>query len=770
MYFGYVLGLFSPFFLENDESVGSSPSQIILFDNIPPETPTIPSVVPTLPHTFPFCTLIHLTVTLPRDHYHKTRMRCYCSVDEQSSSQPIPLGRPYRTHPNGVRKMLTAGKRVRALPSGRLVSRYPSDHSSSDHFSSDDSSLDSSSDSSSGHSLPDSSVDATATIFARPSRKRCRSPIVLVPLATPVPRALSPIRADLLPPCKRIRGVVTASDYDDSTKESYEAYMEPDIDSDVQADIDADTAAAKAAVARKVDVGVEVGLGSDGEVKAESGDGALEAYEVNRNRGPTMESGDEREDDNGDDYGNVNCDGGGNGNGNGLDGGNGDGNPNVNVGGVVPVAFMLCTKMVPEEEEDIVEKFIRGVPNNIQGNGHYKSGCPKLKNQNHGSKAAKNKARGRAYALRGGDDNPDSNVVTDYSKKGGRQVEGGATQRRVDRPRFSEDIPKTAFRTRYGHYEFQVMPFGLTNASAVFMDQMNRVCKPYLDKFVIVFIDDIMIYSKRMEDHEEHFRLILELLKKDELYAKFSKAGRSFDEKGESHSLRISPAQIHEKNYTTHDLELGAVVFALKMWRHYQYGTKCVVFTEHKSLQHILDQKELNMRQRQWLELLSDNDCEIRYHLEKVNMVADALSRNERIKPLRVRALVMTIGLNLPVQILNAQVEARKEENYEAEYLCEIATYVSKCLACAKVKAKHQKPSGLLVHPETLPLVEFSYNNSCHTSINVAPFETLYGRKCQSLVCWDEVGDSQLTGPEIIHETTEKIIQIKLHIQAAHDR
>nr|GFB27844.1 putative reverse transcriptase domain-containing protein [Tanacetum cinerariifolium] len=86
-----------------------------------------------------------------------------------------------------------------------------------------------------------------------------------------------------------------------------------------------------------------------------------------------------------------------------------------------------------------------------------------------------------------------------------------------------EDIPKTAFRTRYGHYEFQVMPFGLTNALAVFMDLMNRVCKPYLDKFVSVFIDDILIYSKNKKEHEEHLTLILELLKKEELYARFSK-------------------------------------------------------------------------------------------------------------------------------------------------------------------------------------------------------------------------------------------------------
>ncbi|GJY49811.1 putative reverse transcriptase domain-containing protein [Tanacetum coccineum] len=262
------------------------------------------------------------------------------------------------------------------------------------------------------------------------------------------------------------------------------------------------------------------------------------------------------------------------------------------------------------------------------------------------------------------------------------------------------------------------------------------------------------------KENEEHLKVILELLKKEELYAKFSKC-----------EFWIPKLKIHEKNYTTHDLELGAVVFALKIWRHYLYGTKFTVFLDHKSLQHILDQKELNMRQRHWLELLSDYDCEIRYHPGKANVVADALSRKERIKWLRVRALVMTIGLDLPKQILNAQTEAQKLENLKNEdvggmirkdipkeklephadgtlclndrswLLCygdlrtvimheshkskysihpgsdkmyqdikklywwpnmkaEVATYVRKCLTCAKVKAKHQRPSGLLVQPE----------------------------------------------------------------------
>ncbi|GKF28734.1 putative reverse transcriptase domain-containing protein, partial [Tanacetum coccineum] len=125
----------------------------------------------------------------------------------------------------------------------------------------------------------------------------------------------------------------------------------------------------------------------------------------------------------------------------------------------------------------------------------------------------------------------------------------------------------------------------------------------------------------------------------------------------------------HEENYTTHDLELGAVVFALRLWRHYLYGMKCVVFTDHKSLQYILNQKELNLRQRRWIKLLSDYDCEIRYHPRKVNVVADALSRKERDKLLRVRALMMTVHNDLPKQIRKAQEEAMKGENVEAANL-----------------------------------------------------------------------------------------------------
>ncbi|GKD36102.1 putative reverse transcriptase domain-containing protein [Tanacetum coccineum] len=336
----------------------------------------------------------------------------------------------------------------------------------------------------------------------------------------------------------------------------------------------------------------------------------------------------------------------------------------------------------------------------------------------------------------------------------------------------------------------------------------------WFDKRTAIFMD---LMNQNKQEHEEHLKLILELLKKEEFYAKFSKCefwiskvqflGYVIDSQG----IHVDPTKIESiKDWASpkSPTEIrqflglaGAPILALpegskdfiiycnalikglgtvlmqREKRHYLYGTKCTVFTDHKSLQHILNQKELNMRQRHWLELLSDYDCEIRYHLGKANVVADALSRKEREPPLWVRALVMTISLNLPKQILDAQTEARKPKNIKNEdvggmlvenskdpeklrteklepradgTLClngrswlpcygdlrtvimheshkskysihpgsekmyqdmkklywwpnmkaNIATYVSKCLTCAKVKAEHQRPSGLLVQPD----------------------------------------------------------------------
>nr|GEV63111.1 putative reverse transcriptase domain-containing protein [Tanacetum cinerariifolium] len=174
-----------------------------------------------------------------------------------------------------------------------------------------------------------------------------------------------------------------------------------------------------------------------------------------------------------------------------------------------------------------------------------------------------------------------------------------------------EDIAKTVFKTRYGLYEFQVMPFGLTNALTVFMDLMNRVCKLCFDKFVIVIVDDILIYSRNKEEHEEHLKLILEFLKKKELYAKFSKC---------------------------------------KFW-----------LLKVQFLGYDFDSQGREI------------------------VVADALSRKEQVKPLRVRALVMTISSNLSSQICDAQVETLKEENVKDENLHSEPEYIEAFKVLAKV-------------------------------------------------------------------------------------
>ncbi|KAD3640990.1 hypothetical protein E3N88_30213 [Mikania micrantha] len=593
-----------------------------------------------------------------------------------------------------------------------------------------------------------------------------------------------------------------------------------------------------------------------------------------------------------------------------------------------------------------------------------------------------------------------------------------------------EDVPKTAFRTRYGHYEFLVMPFGLTNAPAVFMDLMNRVCKPYLDKFIIVFIDDILVYSRTKQEHEGHLRMLLELLRQEKLYAKFSKCefwlrevqfmrhvindkgiqvdptkveavmrrfiqdfsniaspltsltqknikfvwGQKQEEAFQILKQKLSSAPIlalpngsndfvvycdasanglgcvlmqrnnviayasrqlkrHEANYATHDLELGAVVFALKIWRHYLYGTRFVVYSDHKSLKHIFDQKDLNMRQRRWMEVLTDYDFELQYHPGKANVVADALSRKERVKPIRVRSLRLDVRVDIMDQLKKAQERALEDDNvkfeemiktvqqmtkgndgllrlktriwvpkygglrglileeaHKSKYLMhpgsdkmyytlkdhywwpgmkkDIAGYVEKCLTCLQrtkkgndviwvivdmltksahflaikesyelerlaqiyvdeIVTKHGVPLSIVsdrdsrftsrfwqifqnamgtrldmstaYYPQTdgqsertiqtledmlracviefggswdthLPLMEFSYNNSYHASLKSASFEALYGRKCRTPICWFEVGEGQLIGPELILDTTDKVNQIRERLKAVQDR
>ncbi|GKC75497.1 putative reverse transcriptase domain-containing protein, partial [Tanacetum coccineum] len=469
----------------------------------------------------------------------------------------------------------------------------------------------------------------------------------------------------------------------------------------------------------------------------------------------------------------------------------------------------------------------------------------------------------------------------------------------------------------------------------------NRYPLPRIDDLfdqLQVFIDDILVYSKDEEEHGKHLKIILELLKKERLYAKFSKCdfwldsvqflGHVIDHSG----VHVDPAKIKaikrkeeeafqmlkQKLCSAPTLALpegiedfmvycdaslkgyGAVLMRRK--KVIAYASRQLKVHEENYTTHGLENYTTHdLELGAIIELLSEYNCEIRYHPGKANVVADASSRKGIDKPLRVRALMMIVHNDLPKQIREAQEQAMKRKNVKAENLgrlikpifefrpdgtcyfgnrwpnmkADIATYISKCLTCAKVKAEHQKPSGLLQQPEIpvwkweritidfvsglprtpsgydtiwvivdrltksahflpmkktdsmekltrlylkeikvlgtnldmstayrpqtdgqsertiqtledmlracvidfgsswdrhLPLVEFLYNNSYHASIKAAPYEALYGRKCRSLVCWSEVGDSQLTGPELICDTTEKIIHIKNRLLVARSR
>ncbi|GJS46399.1 putative reverse transcriptase domain-containing protein [Tanacetum coccineum] len=403
--------------------------------------------------------------------------------------------------------------------------------------------------------------------------------------------------------------------------------------------------------------------------------------------------------------------------------------PNMIHGSVVASKL----KTMQEEIEIATELMDKKIRTFVEPQGHFKRDCPKLKNNNHGNQGGNDNAPAKVHAVGRVGTNPNSSIVMarapyrlapskmkelsdqlqELSDKGfirpssspwGAPVlfvkkKDGSFRMCIDYRELNkltidlrsgyhqlrvreEDIPKTAFRTRYGHYEFQVMPFGLTNAPAVFMDLMNRVYKPFLDKFVIFFIDDILIYSKNKKEHEEHLKAIMELLKKEELYAKFSKCEFWLPKQNLCSAPILALPEGSEDFIAYCDASIK--------------GLGAVLMQKEK--------KELNMRQRRCLKLLSDYDCEIHYHPGKANLIADALSKKE-LTPCygNLRTVIMHESHMSKYSIHSGSdkmYQDMKKLYWWPNMKVDIATYVSKCLTCAKVKAEHQRPSGLLVQPE----------------------------------------------------------------------
>nr|GEU85400.1 putative reverse transcriptase domain-containing protein [Tanacetum cinerariifolium] len=346
------------------------------------------------------------------------------------------------------------------------------------------------------------------------------------------------------------------------------------------------------------------------------------------------------------------------------------------------------------------------------------------------------------------------------------------------------------------------MPFGLTNAPVVFMDLINRVCRPYLDKFVIVFMDDILIYSKTWEEHEVHLGLVLELLKKEKLYAKFSKyefwlrevqfLGHVINED----DIHVDPSNIKAvKNWedprTPSEIRsfLGLVGYYHRFIKNFSKIAKPLTILTQKS-------KTFGWGEEQEIafqtlkDLLSDYDYEIRYHPGKANVVADAL----RIAVDFVTKLPKTSSRHDTIWVIVYRLTKSAyflpiREDYKMDrlvrlYLNEIVArngvpisiisdrdsrFTSRFWQSMQEALGTRLDMSIPYHTQTDSQIEFSYNNSYHSSMGCVSFEALYGRKCRSSIMWAEVGKGQLIGPKLVQETIEKISQIKDRLKAARD-
>ncbi|GJX76032.1 putative reverse transcriptase domain-containing protein [Tanacetum coccineum] len=396
--------------------------------------------------------------------------------------------------------------------------------------------------------------------------------------------------------------------------------------------------------------------------------------------------------------------------------------------------------------------------------GHFKRDCPKLKNKDGGNGNAQGwvHAVGNAEKRGNASGNPDSNVFRKY------HAVIVCDEKLVQIPYGNETLIFHADESNYGR------------ESRLTIISCSKV-QEYIAKGCHIFLAQIS--AKKEEDKSEGKKLKdvpivqdfpdvfpedlpglplvrpvefqIDLIPGDVPVARAPYRLAPFEMK-ELREKVIAYAsrqlKVHEKNYTTHDLELGSMVFALKIWRHYLYGTRCTVFTDHKSLQHILDQKELNMRQHRWLELLIVTTIvDIRYQSRE----NDPLDKLER---LYLNRIVSRHGI--PASIIYDR---------DGRFTSNLWKNISEKL-WVKLVSYEMHYSILNQQPKRENYPNSQGHDTYHASIKAAPYEALYGPKCRSPMCWAEVGEAQLTGPELIQETTEKIVLIKQRMQAAQDR